>query len=206
MADAAGAGISQFMRWYDPAGTPVLEVAGEYDAAAKRYVLSVRQSCPPTPGQETKLPFHIPFAVGLVGPDGLDLLAEGTRVLSVKQPEQRFVFENVGAKPVPSLLRNFSAPVIVTHGYTEAELTHLMAHDSDPFNRWEAGQRLALGIVLRGIAAAQGGRPLEVPRDFVDAAARVVSDSSTDPALAAEMLAAPSATYMAWQGALVGPP
>ncbi len=121
MADAAGADLSQFMRWYDQAGTPVLEVAGEYDAAAKRYVLSAKQSCPPTPGQETKLPFHIPFAVGLVGPDGRDLLAEGTRVLSVKQPEERFVFENVGAKPVPSPLRNFSAPVIVKHEYTEAE-------------------------------------------------------------------------------------
>src|SRR5437773_3103349 len=189
MADAAGADLSQFMRWYDQAGTPVLEVAGEYDAAQKRYVLTVRQFCPPTPGQETKLPFHIPFAVGLVGPDGRALLAEGTRVLPVKQPEERFVFENVGAKPVPSLLRNFSAPVIVTHDYAEAELTHLMAHDSDAFNRWEAGQRLALGIMLRGIAAVQGARALEVPRNFADAAARVLDDSSKDPAFAAEMLA-----------------
>jgi aminopeptidase N len=205
MADAAGADLSQFMRWYDQAGTPMLEVAGEYDTAARRYVLSVKQSCPPTPGQETKLPFHIPFAVGLVGPDGRDLLAESTRVLSVKQPEERFVFENIGAKPVLSLLRNFSAPVIVTHDYTEAELTHLMAHDSDPFNRWEAGQRLALGIVLRGIAAAQGGRALEVPRDFVDAAARVVADSSRDPAFAAEMLALPSESYIAEQLQVVDP-
>src|SRR5712672_3600769 len=205
MADAAGADLSQFMRWYDQAGTPVLEVAGEYDAAEKRYVLSVKQSCPPTPGQETKLPFHVPFAVGLVGPDGGDLLAEGTRVLSVKQPEERFVFENVGAKPVLSLLRNFSAPVIVRHDYTEEELTHLMAHDSDPFNRWEAGQRLALGIMLRGIAAAQGGRPLEVPSDFLDAAKRVVSDSSKDPAFAAEMLALPSENYIAEQMPVVDP-
>ena len=205
MADAAAADLSQFMRWYDQAGTPVLEVAGEYDAAKKRYVLSVRQSCPPTPGQETKLPFHIPFAVGLVGPDGRDLLAEGTRVLPVKQPEERFVFENIGARPVPSLLRNFSAPVIVTHDYAEAELTHLMAHDSDAFNRWEAGQRLALGIVLRGIAAAQGGRPLEVPRDFLDAAKRVLSDSSKDPAFAAEMLALPSENYIAEQMPVVDP-
>ena len=205
MADAAGADLSQFMRWYDQAGTPVLEVAGEYDAAAKRYVLSAKQSCPPTPGQETKLPFHIPFAVGLVGPDGRDLLAEGTRVLSVKQPEERFVFENVGAKPVLSPLRNFSAPVTVKHEYTEAELTHLMARDSDAFNRWEAGQRLALGIMLRGITAAQGGRALEVPRDFVDAAGRVVADSSRDPAFAAEMLALPPENYIAEQVAIVDP-
>src|SRR6266496_4380100 len=205
MADAAGADLSQFMRWYDQSGTPVLEVAGEYDAGAKRYVLSVKQSCPPTPGQETKLPFHIPFAVGLVGPDGRDLLAEGTRVLSVKQPEERFVFENVRAKPVPSLARGFSAPVIVRHDYTEAELTHLMAHDSDAFNRWEAGQRLALGIMLRGIAAAQGGRALEVPRAFPDAAARVVADSSRDPAFATEMLALPSESYVAEQMPVVDP-
>ena len=205
MADAAGADLSQFMRWYDQAGTPVLEVAGEYDAAAKRYVLSAKQSCPPTPGQETKLPFHIPFAVGLVGPDGRDLLAEGTRVLSVKQPEERFVFENVGAKPVLSPLRNFSAPVIVTHDYTEAELTHLMARDSDAFNRWEAGQRLALGIMLRGITAAQDGRAFEVPHSFVDAAVRVVADSSKDPAFAAEMLALPSENYVAEQVKVVDP-
>jgi aminopeptidase N len=165
----------------------------------------VKQSCPPTPGQGTKLPFHIPFAVGLVGPDGRDLLAEGTRVLSVKQPEERFIFENVGAKPVPSLLRNFSAPVIVKHDYTEAELTHLMAHDSDAFNRWEAGQRLALGIMLRGITAAQGGGALELPRAFADAARRVVADSSKDPAFAAEMLALPSESYVAEQMQVVDP-
>src|SRR5258707_30953 len=205
MADASGADLSQFMRWYDQAGTPILEVKGEYDAAARRYALSVKQSCPPTPGQETKLPFHIPLAVGLVGPDGRDLLADGTRVLSVKQPEERFVLGNVEAKPVLSLLRNFSAPVIVRHDYTGAELTHLMAHDSDPFNRWEAGQRLALGIMLRGIAAVQGGRALEVPRAFADAAARVVADSSKDPAFAAEMLALPSENYVAEQMQVVDP-
>jgi aminopeptidase N len=205
MADAAGADLSQFMRWYDQAGTPVLEVAGEYDAAAKRYALSAKQSCPPTPGQETKLPFHIPFAVGLVGPDGRDLLAESTRVLSVKQPEERFVFENIGAKPVLSPLRNFSAPVIVKHDYTEAELTHLMACDSDAFNRWEAGQRLALGIMLRGITAAQGGHELEVPRAFADAAARVLADSSGDQAFAAEMLALPSENYVAEQMEVADP-
>src|SRR6267143_1931064 len=176
MADAAGADLSQFMRWYDQAGTPELEEAGEYDAAAKRYVLSAKQSCPPTPGQETKLPFHIPFAVGFVGPE-----------------------------PVLSPLRNFSAPVIVKHEYTEAELTHLMARDSDAFNRWEAGQRLALGIMLRGITAAQDGRAFEVPHAFVDAAVRVVADSSKDPAFAAEMLALPSENYVAEQVKIVDP-
>jgi len=205
MADASGADLSQFMRWYDQAGTPVLEIKGEYDAAARRYALFVKQSCPPTPGQETKLPFHIPLAVGLIGPDGRDLLAEGTRVLPVKQPEERFSFENVAAKPVPSLLRDFSAPVIVRHDYTEAELTHLMAHDSDAFNRWEAGQQLALGIMLRAIAGAQGGPAPELPRAFADAAASVVADSSKDRAFAAEMLALPSEAYIAEQMRVVDP-
>jgi aminopeptidase N len=106
---------------------------------------------------------------------------------------------------VLSPLRNFSAPVTVKHEYTEAELTHLMARDSDAFNRWEAGQRLALGIMLRGITAAQGGPALEVPHAFVDAAGRVVADSSRDPAFAAEMLALPSENYVAEQVKVVDP-
>jgi len=203
MADAAGADLSQFMRWYDQAGTPVLEIKGEYDAAGRRYALAVKQSCPPTPGQEVKLPFHIPLAVGLIGPDGGDLLAGGTRVLSLRQPEERFVLENIAARPVPSLARDFSAPVIVKYEYTEAELTHLMAHDSDAFNRWEAGQRLALGIMLRGIEAS--GRENEAPKAFVEAVARLVTDASGDPAFAAEAIVLPSESYIAEQMAVVDP-
>src|SRR5260370_12598618 len=92
MADASGVDLSQFMRWYDQAGTPALEIKGEYDAAARRYALFVKQSCPPTPGQETKLPFHIPLAVGLIGTDGRALPPEGTRVLPWKQPQEPFSF------------------------------------------------------------------------------------------------------------------
>jgi aminopeptidase N len=205
MADAAGVDLSQFMRWYDQAGTPVLEIKGEYDAAGKRYSLAVKQSCAPTPGQDNKMPFHVPLAVGLVGPYGRDLLAEGTRVLSVRQPEERFVFENVEARPVPSLARDFSAPVIVKYDYTEAELTHLMAHDPDPFNRWNAGQRLALGIILRGIEAVQSGGRSAVPRAFLDASARLLADAPKDPAFAAEALALPSEGYIAEQMEIVDP-
>jgi aminopeptidase N len=205
MADASGADLSQFRRWYDQAGTPVLQVAGEYDAAAGRYTLTVQQSCPPTPGQEVKLPFHIPLAIGLIGPDGGDMLAEGTRVLSVKLPEERFVFESIPARPVPSLLRDFSAPVIVRHGYTEAELTHLMACDSNAFNRWEAGQRLALGIMLCAIEATRSGREIEVPKAFVEAVARLLADASGDPAFAAEAIALPSESYVAEQMTIVDP-
>jgi aminopeptidase N len=214
MAEGSSFDFSRFKRWYDQAGTPRLEVTGDYDAAAKRYTVTVKQSTPPTPGQPEKLPLYIPLAVGLIGPDGSELplqlegeaAAAGTdRVLSVREPEERFVFTNVPAKPVPSLLRRFSAPVILSFGYTEAELTHLMAHDADAFNRWEAGQRLATGILLRGIEAHRAGKTVEVPRAFVDSFARVLRDGPRDPAFAAEALSLPSETYLAEQMDVVDP-
>src|SRR5690606_2199835 len=126
--------------------------------------------------------------------------AQGTdRVLSLKAAEERFVFVNVPNEPVPSLLRGFSAPVILEHEYSEAELTHLMAHDSDAFNRWEAGQRLATRILLRGVEAVRAGRELEVPQSFVSAFARVLADSRRDPAFAAEALALPSEAFIGEQ-------
>jgi len=205
MADSAGGDLSQFMRWYDQAGTPVIDIRGEYDAGKKRYSLAVNQSCPPTPDRKKKMPFHIPFAVGLVGPDGRDMLPEGTRVLSVRQPEERFVLENVEVRPVPSLARDFSAPVIVNYDYTEAELTHLMAHDSDPFNRWDAGHRMALGIILRGIETAKTGGKLTLPRAFLDASARLLAEAPKEPAFAAEALALPSEGTIAEQMEVVDP-
>jgi aminopeptidase N len=226
MHDASGIDLTLFRRWYEQAGTPVLEVEGKYDGAAKRYVLTLKQSCPPTPGQETKLPFHIPFALGLVGPDGRDLPLiledeevsdqpasgrqqpeEITRVLSLKKAQESFVFVNVPAPPVPSLLRNFSAPVTVKYDYSEADLTHLMAHDANAFNRWEAGQRLALELILRGIEARRAPRAHEAgaasgsdaQQAFIDAFARVLADAPRDPAFGAEALALPSEIYIAEQ-------
>ena len=194
MQDASGIDLTQFKRWYDQAGTPVLDISGEYDETAKRYTLTVKQTCPPTPGQPEKLPFHIPFAVGLVGPDGGDF---ATRLVSLKAAEEKIVFEDIPAKPVPSILRGFSAPVIAKYPYTEAELAHLMAHDSDAFNRWEAGQRLATGLLLGGTKAA--------PRSFIDAWARVLKDAAQDPAFASEALGLPSETTLAEQMDVVDP-
>jgi aminopeptidase N len=157
---------------------------------------------------------HIPLALGLVGPDGRELLlrlegeaqAAGTdRVLSVKQPEERFVFLDVPVKPAPSLLRHFSAPVNLKCDFGEAELVHLMAHDTDAFNRWEAGQRLALAIILRGVDAVRAGRAMDVPRAFVDAVGRVLADGAADPAFAAEALVLPSEPYIAEQMDVVDP-
>jgi len=214
MAEGSGFELAQFKRWYDQAGTPRLEAKGDYDPASKRYTLTVKQRIPPTPGQPDKLPLHIPLAVGLIAPDGseipLQLQGEPTpkgtdRVLSVKEAEERFVFANVPAKPVPSLLRRFSAPVILSFAYTEAELTHLMARDADPFNRWEAGQRLATGILLRGIEAHRAGKAVEAPKAFVEAFARVLRDGPGDAAFAAEALGLPSETYLAEQMDVVDP-
>ncbi|MGH9575932.1 MAG: aminopeptidase N, partial [Terriglobales bacterium] len=208
MQDASGLDLTQFKRWYDQAGTPILEVRGNYDAVARRYTLTVKQSCPPTPGQGEKLPFHIPLAVGLVGPDGHDIplqldgekrAAGTTRVLSVKRAEEEFVFLNVTRQPVPSLLRGFSAPVNLRIEYSDADLTHLMAHDSDAFNRWEAGQRLALKLLLRGIASYRAGHAPAFPESFVKAFSRALADAAQDPAFAAEALALPSEGYVAEQ-------
>ncbi len=214
MQDASGVDLSQFRCWYDQAGTPILDIAPAYDGAAKRYTLTVKQSCPPTPGQESKLPLHIPLSIGLVNAEGDDIplrldgepAAGGTtRVLSVTKPEHRYVFLDVPEPPVPSLLRGFSAPVIVNYGYDEASLTHLMAHDSDSFNRWEAGQRLAADIILRAAAAVRSGVPADFPDGFVRAFERVLADAARDPAFAAEALALPGESYLAEQMEEVDP-
>jgi aminopeptidase N len=214
MADASGADITQFKRWYDQAGTPTLDVTDAYEPGGRRYTLTVRQSCPPTPGQAETAPLHIPLALGLVGPDGRDvpLRLEGQdagqatmRVLSITEPEQRFVFVNVPARPVPSLARNFSAPVNVKYDYDVPRLTHLMAHDSDPFNRWEAGQRLATTLMLKGIEDLRAGRPYGAPEAFVHAFGRVLADAAGDPAFAAEALSLPSESFLAEQMEVVHP-
>jgi aminopeptidase N len=126
-------------------------------------------------------------------------------VLSLTEPEHRFVFINVPARPIPSLARNFSAPVIVKHDYDESSLTHLMAYDSDPFNRWEAGQRLATLLMLRGVAEARAGREFTPPEGFADAFGRVLAGAHRDPAFAAEALTLPSEIYVAEQMAVADP-
>ena len=219
MADANGADLGQFERWYAQSGTPVVECRGEYDAARKTYTLDVAQSCPPTPGQPRKLPFVIPLAVGLVDPEGRDvpLRVEGmaaiapradgsaTAVLLLTGERHRFVFTGVEAPPVPSLLRGFSAPVEVRHDYGDAELLHLMAHDSDAFNRWEAGQALAKRIILARAGELRAGKPMTVPADYLEALGRAISDGGRDPAFAAEVLQLPSEGYLAEQMEVADP-
>src|SRR5690554_1718189 len=167
MEDANGRDLTQFGRWYSQAGTPVVEARDNYDAAQQRYTLTLRQSCPPTPGQRDKASFHIPVAMGLLGTDGapLPLRLEGeaaaadatTRVLELTEREQQFVFTDVPERPVPSLLRDFSAPVKLDYPYDDEQLAFLFANDEDPFNRWEAGQRLLVKLLISWIAAGRAG-------------------------------------------------
>ncbi|WP_153112113.1 aminopeptidase N [Propionivibrio limicola] len=206
MSAASGFDFTQFMTWYRQSGTPKVTACGAYDGAAKRYTLTLRQSCAPTPEQPEKAPYLIPVAVGLVGPDGtdLDLGGETTRILQLTEPEQTFVFENIPVAPVPSLLRNFSAPVVLDYSYSESDLAHLLAHDSDPFNRWEAGQRLFGQLILSNAARLARGEPQDWPTSVIEAARKVLNNGS-DPAFIAEALTLPSEATLAEQMDVVDP-
>ncbi|AZL67771.1 aminopeptidase N [Pseudomonas oryziphila] len=205
MEDANGVDLSQFKRWYSQAGTPRLEVSEAYDAAAQRYSLTFRQSCPPTPGQVEKLPFVIPVALGLLDAEGHDLplrlagesATSGTsRVLSVTEAEQTFTFEGIASKPLPSLLRGFSAPVKLSFPYDRDQLMFLMQHDSDGFNRWEAGQQLAVQVLQELIGQHQRGEALTLDQRLITALGTVVGNESLDPAMVAEMLSLPGEAYL----------
>ena len=214
MQDAAGVDLTQFRRWYSQAGTPTLSVRGSYDPAAHSYTLNVSQHCGLTPGQNEKLPFHIPLRVGLLDATGADVplkrvgesdSGESTCVLSVTESEQQFTFVEVPAAPVPSLLRGFSAPVVLEFDYSDDDLAHLAAHDSDPFNRWEASQRLALGVLLKAIDDIRADRKVVFGDALVAAFGRILADADDDPAFAAEALGLPSAAYIAEQMVEVDP-
>jgi aminopeptidase N len=212
MADANGRDLSQFERWYDQDGTPVLRFEAHHDAPAQTYSITLRQSCASAPGQPEKRPFHIPVALGLLDRAGRDLPlflggeARGTTaVLELTEPEQTFVFTRVAEPPVPSILRDFSAPVIVQHDYSDSALLHLFSHDSDPVNRWEAGQRLAMGRLLRLTAAASAAGSLSLDDTFIEAMRKILVDEALDPAFREQALLLPSETMIAEQLDVVDP-
>ncbi|WML91026.1 aminopeptidase N [Thiothrix lacustris] len=190
MADANEADLSQFQRWYDQAGTPQVAVRMDYDAAAQRCTLHFSQSCPATPEADNKLPFLIPVAIGLLDGKGQDLI--GTQVLRLTDTEQSFTFDKVPEQPVPSLLRDFSAPVKLNFPYAEADLVFLMKHDSDAFNRWDAGQRLAMQTILTLLAAHQQQEAFGLEHDFISAYQAILTDDALDRALRAAALQLPS--------------
>jgi len=212
MQDASGVDLSQFKRWYEQAGTPEITIGDRWDAATGSYEMTVEQKVPPTPGQAGKLPMLIPLAMGLIGPDGEEwptrLASEtrsrvGTRVIALAEPRQRFQFVDVPVQPVPSLLRNFSAPVKLK-GVPLDRLKFLAVHDTEPFARWEAGQQVATTVLLDRIAAYQrGDAPAPLDPDNVAAMRRTLADADRDLAFAAEALNLPSESFLADQLAIV---
>lgn len=207
--DANDVDLSQFKRWYSQAGTPELTVAGHYDEMKQTYTLSVEQTCPMTPDELDKEAFHIPLAVGLLDEQGLPLLLQlegeekaydnATRVLTLNEANQTFTFINVESKPVPSILRGFSAPVKLNTKRSNAELEFLMVNDTDSFNRWDAGQTLLINILVGLVRNVQLDQPLSFSKSLVEKLSHILTNTEVDPALIAKMLTLPSENYLAAQ-------
>jgi len=206
--EANDANFTQFKHWYSQAGTPLLSISQEYDADQQCLRLKVKQSCPSTPGQSEKRPFHIPLAIGLLDNEGNDLPLhvrgeENSEsagalncVLHVREQEQVFEFTNIPHAPVPSLLRGFSAPVKLETDVSDEQYYFLMGNDSDPFNRWEAGQQMAVKIIISLADDYQRGEPLKVNPEYVSAIEKTLTNTPLDKALIAASLSLPSEVYL----------
>ena len=206
MEDANGRDLSQFRLWYSQAGTPSVQVRGNYDAGAKSYTLTLSQSCAATPGQASKLPFHIPLRIGLLDSAGKDMPLElegqpradvRELVLDLTDSEQSFHFCNVGEEPVASIARGLSAPITVDAHHDDATLAFLAGHDSDAFNRWDAAQDFSARVLTRRIEDYRQGRAPELDGEFLQCFSRTLAEQTLDRALIAEALALPSESYLA---------
>ena len=198
--------LTQFKRWYAQAGTPRVQAAGSYNADTRTYTLRLSQSCPPSPGQDHKEPFVIPVQMGLLGADGREVLP--TQLLVLTEATQSFEFKELplqaGEAPVPSILRGFSAPVVLESDFTATELLTLLAHDTDPFNQWEAAQRLCLHAAITAVAA--NDEPTQVlDAALVQALRTVLRNPALDAAFKDLVLTLPSETYIAEQLDVVDP-
>jgi len=212
MQDGSGVDLEGFARWYAQAGTPELTVEDRYDPVTRSYELDVAQYVPPTPGQPDKAPVPIPLAFGLIGPNGDEMPVRlpgddearaGTHLLVADRGRQVFRFADLPAQPVPSLLRNFSAPVKLP-GVPLDRLKFLAIHDSDPVARWDAGQQVAIRMLLDRVEAFRQGRAMPpVDPDVVAAMRQTLADADRDPAFAAEALLLPSEPNLADEMAIV---
>ncbi|XP_024004057.1 puromycin-sensitive aminopeptidase isoform X2 [Eutrema salsugineum] len=204
MRDANNADFANFLQWYSQAGTPVVKVASSYDAEARTFSLKFSQEIPPTPGQPTKEPTFIPVVAGLLDSTGKDItlssvhhdgtvqaISSTSTILRVTKNEEEFVFSDISERPVPSLFRGFSAPVRVETDLSDDDLFFLLAHDSDEFNRWEAGQVLARKLMLNLVSDFQQNKPLVLNPKFVQGLGSVLSDSSLDKEFIAKAITLP---------------
>ncbi|AIR71634.1 aminopeptidase N [Dickeya fangzhongdai] len=202
MEDASSVDLSQFRRWYSQSGTPVVTVRDDYDAATRQYRLHVSQTTPVGADKQPKLPLHIPLDVELYDTEGqvIPLRQKGQKlgsVLNVTEAEQTFVFDDVPSQPVPSLLREFSAPVKLNYPWSDEQLTFLMRHASNAFSRWDAAQSLLANYIRLNVARYQQKQPLSLPMHVVDAFRGVLLDDQLDPMLASQILSLPSENEMA---------
>ena len=209
MESASGSDLTQFKRWYSQAGTPVVDMTGSHDQETQTYTLRFSQSTPATPDSATKQAFHIPIAIGLLDKHGdeLDITHAEVKngIYSLTKSTAELRFENINPGVVPSLLRGFSAPIKLNFDYSDEDLALLMAHDKDPFNQWEAAQRLALKVMLEAIDHHQEGRSYRYSETFIDAFGTVLNNADRDPAFTAEALKLPTAIYVAEHLTLVDP-
>ncbi|HBT14306.1 MAG TPA: aminopeptidase N, partial [Erwinia persicina] len=202
MEDASNVDLSQFRRWYSQSGTPVLSVRDDYNPELEQYTLHVTQMTPPTADQEEKLPLHIPLDIELYDGEGkvIPLQHNGHpvhHVLNVTESFQTFVFDKVYFQPVPSLLREFSAPVKLDYNWSDAQLTFLMRYARNDFSRWDAAQSLMANHIKINVARQQQGQPLSLPLHVADAFRAVLLSESTDPALMALILSLPGENEIA---------
>ena len=214
MAEAGAIGLDQFSLWYSQAGTPQLSASGFYNAEEKTFTLKVAQSCQATPGQPDKQALHIPLNFGLLGRNGeqhpLTLVGEAarnetTRLLHIRSTEEIFCFTGLDEEPVPALLRGFSAPVKLDYPYRHEQLALLAAHEPDPFCRWEAGQQMALQVILGLVADRQQGAGLTLDPAFAASFRTTLTSGNPDRAFLAEALTLPPEKYIAELVTVVDP-
>jgi aminopeptidase N len=203
IADANNRDLTQFERWYSQAGTPRVSLSSSYDSAAQRLTLHCTQSCQPTPGQDNKLPFHIPMLTALFDKSGNEISAE--RVLEITDAQQEFVFEDVTSEPVVSALRKFSAPVNIDFDQSDSDLQILMSYDTDTFNRWEAGQRFATRVIFQVMDDLAEGRAVTPNTTFIDSVHQVATDKSLSPGMKSYLLALPGHAALSAQLEVVDP-
>ncbi|YCH31948.1 aminopeptidase N [Erwinia sp. D4-22] len=202
MEDASHIDLTQFRRWYSQSGTPVLTIRDDYNPELEQYTLHVTQMTPPTADQQEKLPLHIPLDIELYDDNGepIPLQHNGEpihHVLNVTEEFQTFIFDKVWHQPVPSLLREFSAPVKLDYSWSDAQLTFLMRHARNDFARWDAAQSLLATHIKLNVARFQQGQPLSLPLHVADAFRAVLLDEHSDPALMALILTLPSENEIA---------
>jgi aminopeptidase N len=208
MADANGVNLDNFGRWYSQSGTPQVHITDQYDAASQKYVLRLTQHTPATHDQKEKQPLVLPFALGLLDAGGKELPLQlegeveavtGTRLLMMEEAEKEFTFINIPRAPVPSLFRDFSAPVKIFFDFSAEQLATLIAHDSDAFVRWDSAQRMAENAILEQCRLFSQSMEMTLGSSLVRAFRGILSDREADPALLAEAMILPDEDYLAEQ-------